>query len=426
MKAIGQFVSALGMLLAAGCASLPSIDDRVASSALRDTADTRLGKAIAPLAARYAGAHGATGASAEPGKPVKSGLYALAGGREVADLDVLAVGAIAGQVSTDFDRYWSSESAFPVDRLLQPVSEDTVAREYSEAVQKTSFLRELFEGQLKLEWAITRMISDDPAKVLKKSASAAKLSERLEEIIGTPKSLLELVSPYFVPMQEGVDYLVALARQGVEIRVLTNSLAATDVVAVYPGYARWRKPLLEAGIALHEYKPLSPTPRSDGSSASGRRSRSPALGDSIGRGGAGRSGGSGSTGSAGSGGSIGSLGSIGPGGSGRFGSSSSSLHAKTFSVDRSRVVIGSFNFDPRSAELNTELAFIIDSPALARSVDRGMLRARSGHLRSCRALGQRRACSTWAAARACRRACLPRTRWPASWRSTTIRRSSRN
>ena len=54
---------------------------------------------------------------------------------------------------------------------------------------------------------------------------------------------------------------------------------------------------------------------------------------------------------------------------GPSGSSSSSLHAKTFSVDRARIFIGSFHFDPRSAELNTELGFVIDSPALARKIE---------------------------------------------------------
>ena len=53
---------------------------------------------------------------------------------------------------------------------------------------------------------------------------------------------------------------------------------------------------------------------------------------------------------------------------GLTGSSASSLHAKTFAVDRQRVVVGSFNFDPRSARLNTEMGFIIDSPRLAEAM----------------------------------------------------------
>jgi putative cardiolipin synthase len=106
----------------------------------------------------------------------------------------------------------------------------------------------------------------------------------------------------------------------VKIRVLTNSLEATDVAIVHAGYAKWRKALLEGGISLYELRRLSPE-------------------IAVGK------------------------------GAGRMGSSGSSLHAKTFSVDRSHVFIGSFNFDPRSSKLNTEMGFVIDSPALAQKIE---------------------------------------------------------
>ena len=144
------------------------------------------------------------------------------------------------------------------------------------------------------------------------------LWNRLKEIIDSPKRELQLVSPYFVPGAEGVQELTKLARAGVNITVLTNALEATDVPAVHAGYAKRRKPLLAAGIRLYELKRLV----------------------------AGRS----------------------PRGSGLMGSSSSSLHAKTFAVDRTRLFVGSFNFDPRSARLNTEMGFVIESAALANVV----------------------------------------------------------
>jgi putative cardiolipin synthase len=253
-----------------------------------------------------------------------------------ADLDVLAVGPIVGQVSTDFDRYWASGSAYPVASLVaapaQAVVEERLAAMAAVArddgaengARGREFLDTLLRGDSRLTWAVTRLVSDDPAQVLEASLPPAPLVERLEEILGTPRTLLEIVTAYFVPLQEGVDYLSALVRRGVDVRVLTNSLAATDVVAVHAGYARWRKALLEAGVSLYEYKPLAPTPGS---------------------------------------------GSAGGSGAGSLGSSSSSLHAKTFSVDHARVVIGSFNFDPRSLQLNTELGFIVDSPELARAVE---------------------------------------------------------
>jgi putative cardiolipin synthase len=143
----------------------------------------------------------------------------------------------------------------------------------------------------------------------------------LHQYLGEPTNHLELVSPYFVPTAAGVDWLVAMAVRGAQIRVLTNSLDATDVTAVHAGYAKRRKALLKAGIKLFESRRQS-TDEGVQAESSG----------------------------------------------GFSGSSDSSLHAKTFSVDGSRLFIGSFNFDPRSAKLNTEMGFIIDSPALAQRI----------------------------------------------------------
>jgi putative cardiolipin synthase len=176
------------------------------------------------------------------------------------------------------------------------------------------------ERRLPFEWAPTLMLSDDPAKGLGRAADDALLWTRLTAHIGAPVSELHLVSPYFVPGVAGSGHFAALAKRGVKVSVLTNSLEATDVAAVHAGYARYRKPMLESGVTMFEMKRRS-------SLATARR----ALTESS-------------------------------------GSSRSSLHAKTFAIDRSRIFVGSFNFDPRSARLNTELGFVIDSPALARQL----------------------------------------------------------
>ncbi len=245
------------------------------------------------------------------------------------DLDVLAVGPIVGEVAADFDRYWASASSHPAARVLPaadgPLRIETVAAaaSYREAVRNSAFARELLEGRLALEWAPARMVSDDPAKGLGLAASSALLPHQLKELLGDPSSTLDLVSSYFVPAAAGTQTLAGIARSGVRIRILTNSLEATDVAVVHAGYARRRKALLKAGITLYELRRLSP--------ARHKRSRG-------------------------------------------VGSSASSLHAKTFSVDGTRVFIGSFNFDPRSAELNTEMGFVIESAALAQAIARTLER----------------------------------------------------
>jgi putative cardiolipin synthase len=138
---------------------------------------------------------------------------------------------------------------------------------------------------------------------------------RLQKLLGTPGRTMHMISPYFVPGDGGTERLTAFARGGVEVSVLTNALEATDVVAVHAGYARRRAALLKAKVALYELK------RAPARTPGRRRFRA--------------------------------------------GSSRSSLHAKSFVVDGKRVFVGSFNFDPRSARLNTEMGFVIDSPAMA-------------------------------------------------------------
>jgi cardiolipin synthase C len=103
----------------------------------------------------------------------------------------------------------------------------------------------------------------------------------------------------------------------VKVRVLTNSLSSTDVSVVHSGYAKRRCELATAGVRLFELKPtaIEALSRSKHKSAAA--------------------------------------------------SSSASLHGKTFAVDARRVFVGSFNFDPRSALLNTEMGLIVDSPLLA-------------------------------------------------------------
>jgi len=242
------------------------------------------------------------------------------------DLDVLAVGAVVPQVSRDFDRYWASASSYPLAALLQGASRDLPAKAgpmalaATESVPPSALVRDLLAGRLALHWAPVAMVSDDPAKGLGRAATQDLLWARLQAVMPNASREVQLVSPYFVPRGRGADLLISLATQGRRVTVLTNALEATDVPAVHGGYAPWRRPLLEAGVELYELK---------------RQAAAPA-------------------------------GPQGPVSS--AGSSSSSLHAKTFVVDRTDLFVGSFNFDPRSARLNTEIGFVIHAPPLAAAV----------------------------------------------------------
>jgi len=258
------------------------------------------------------------------------------------DLDVLAAGPVVREASAEFDRYWNSEFAYPAASLLAPppgdgatrlndnwqkVKQDPKAQRYADALRQTPLVQQLAEGRIAMEWTTARILSDDPDKVRSSpERSDLQLSAQLSKVFGNGQRELDLVSPYFVPGKGGAEALERIAGRGVKVRVLTNSLAATDVAPVHAGYAKYRKELLRSGVMLYELKPGAAEVTSNGDD---RRA----------------------TGVPGSGGSS--------------GSSASSLHAKTFAVDRSRVFVGSFNLDPRSAHINTEMGMLIDSPVLA-------------------------------------------------------------
>ena len=271
------------------------------------------------------------------GRNIGDEYFGTGGGALFVDVDVLAVGAVVPDVSRDFDRYWASDSSYPAEDLVPPIGAErrkevegrlsSAARSpegqaYAEAVRRLPLVDLLLQHRL-FEWAPVRLVSDDPAKGLGRVAQNDLFFSRLTARMGEPKRELGLVSSYFVPARTGARALAAMAARGVEVTVLTNALEATDVPIVHAGYAKWRKPLLRAGVRIFELR----------GPEAGARPRSEVR----------RGGGSGS----------------------RLTGAGSALHAKTMAVDRKRVFVGSFNFDPRSANLNTELGFVIDSPRFA-------------------------------------------------------------
>lgn len=251
------------------------------------------------------------------------------------DLDVLAVGKVVPAISSDFDRYWNSPSAYPAQLIvadaderapiateLERLSDTGQMTEYREVLQNSQLIEKLSAGTLDLEWTTATLVSDDPAKGQGEVPQDELLSNRMAEAVGEIQRRFDGVSAYFVPGAEGVKTFAELEARGVEVRLLTNSLEATDVLPVHAGYAKRRESLLDSGVELFELrrKAAPNTPKSK---------------------------------------------------LGTFGSSGASLHAKTFAVDGRRIFIGSFNFDPRSATLNTEMGILINSQRMAEGLHSG-------------------------------------------------------
>ncbi len=269
------------------------------------------------------------------GRNIGDEYFAATDGVLFADLDVMAAGDIVEAVSADFDLYWQSQSAYPLERLLPAITESqqkkflmdleninqqSTAALYLTSLRNSHFIEELLAGSLEMLWTDVDMVSDHPLKGIGHATESELLIYQLNQLLGQPEQRIILVSPYFIPTKAGIDVFKTLIESGVEITVLTNSFEATDVAVVHAGYAKYRKALLKMGVSLFEMR------KSD--------SNQPDDKDTT-----------------------------------LAGSSGSSLHAKTFAVDGKRVFIGSFNFDPRSAMLNTELGFIINSPELAAAVE---------------------------------------------------------
>lgn len=246
------------------------------------------------------------------------------------DLDLLAAGPVAREVSEVFDEYWNSPYAIPAEALIGGGSDDLSLDEARarlitayESGKETEYGAALSHGirqavrsgGFNLDWVPAEVFSDPPEKAAGESVKV--LAQDTAPILMSARSEVIVASAYFVPGPGGVALLSALAKRGVRVLVLTNSLDSNDVEPVHGHYARYRKALLEAGVELWELRPDKNRP-----------DRS--LLD--------------------------------------LGQSRSALHSKAFVVDRHEFFIGSFNWDPRSVNINTEMGILIEAPGLAHDV----------------------------------------------------------
>jgi putative cardiolipin synthase len=250
------------------------------------------------------------------------------------DIDVLSAGPIAADISKSFDEFWNDDHAYPVLQLYKKRKGHKALQDIRIRLKHNwqKFSRRFRAGKpagaaTRLEgeellnnlvWASADLVTDASAKVQGAQNFSPPLL-RLKEIVDQAKEEFVIISAYFVPRERGVEWLTSLCARNMKVKVLTNSLASTDVVAVHTGYGKHRVSLLDKGVSIYELKP-----RGD------KNTRQRLLA--------------------------------------RKAPSYASLHAKAYIVDREYAVIGSFNFDPRSAFLNTELGLFIKSPELARQL----------------------------------------------------------
>ena len=253
------------------------------------------------------------------------------------DFDLAVVGPMVGALSRTFDLYWNDRLAIPVENLplgrptakdleacrhdLARHTEKMIASEYMRSLPGRNILEEILSGK-PLTWAKATLAYDPPDKAQNERDNhpGRLMWQRVAEAAERAQRDLIIISPYLVPGDSEMALIRRLRERGVRVRVLTNSLASTDMPIVQVGYMRYRVPLLEAGCELYEVRPLLGKPKTKHDL-------------------------------------------IQSGSSNRFG-----LHAKVLVIDGQRAFVGSMNFDKRSLDFNTELGLIIDSPKIARDL----------------------------------------------------------
>lgn len=268
---------------------------------------------------------------------IADGRLAVVGGRNIGDeyfgagdqsnfrdIDMLLMGPVVQATEEVFDSYWNSEVSMPIRALvrlrkgglarlrreLAAAAAAGTARPYVERVLQRISLPKMLDNAATYWTRDARIVSDPPEKALGLGTKNWIMSTLMPVLAAADRSV-EIVSPYFVPGVDGTNGLTRMSAAGVDVAVLTNSLAATDVAVVHGGYAPYRKALLEGGVRLYELQPFL-----------GRAEMS------------------------------------------IFGSRGASLHTKAFTVDNHTGFVGSFNFDPRSISLNTEMGVLFVEPDL--------------------------------------------------------------
>jgi len=246
---------------------------------------------------------------------------------EFEDFDVLGVGKVATDVSATFDLFWNSRRSLPLealdvefteaqlDKVRQQMKEEfdeAYASVFAEAMEN-KIIRELVDNKDELFPAGWEVITDDPQKLKTKVAVEQRQHfNRLAELVVGAHEEVIVVTPYLVPLKSGIEFWRGIVDQGTRVVMLTNSLASTNHIPVHSGYARYRKPLLEAGVELYEA-------RVDAVEHLAERPGAP---------------------------------------------DNKTLHTKLFIIDRNQVFAGSLNLDPRSIDLNSEMGVNILSEEL--------------------------------------------------------------
>lgn len=278
------------------------------------------------------------------GRNMTNQYYNVSDNYQFSDVDVMLVGTAVKDISHSFDEYWSHEYAYKVQEVVKQSAhhlsyeslkrqldehyERVTVQNYLDLTSNSQAIDSLMSRNIQLDWVKAEVVKDSPDKIKSKAKKKEHLNFQLIQHLEQPEKNVDLISAYFVPEKKGAKMLTDLAKDGVKVRVLTNSFKANDVAVVHAFYGKYRQNLLEHGVQLYEFLPALNKNDLDKNTEDLAKKAKVSI----------------------------------------KGLSRSSLHAKLMALDEKQVFIGSFNFDPRSAYLNTEIGVLLNSPPLAKAV----------------------------------------------------------
>ena len=262
------------------------------------------------------------------GRNLAAEYFSLNDDTEFFDLDVLALGPVVDEVAASFDSFWNFSKALNIQHLSGKPSRDKMARArqnidsvmsstgaaiYLDAIN-SKILVQLINGETEAIVAKAKLMAENPVKLkLSVNDDSERLINELGEFMLNARHEVLIISPYFIPTSNGMDFIQSIRDKGVRFKLVTNSLASTNQVAVHGAYERYREGLLAMGVEIYEARP-------DAFQAMAQNSGTQLR---------------------------------------------TTMHTKLLIIDQRYVFIGSLNMDPRSLVINTEMGIMIDSPNLA-------------------------------------------------------------
>ncbi len=297
---------------------------------------------------------------------IVDGKLGITGGRNMAaeyfdynqtynfrDRDALLIGPVAKLMETSFNQFWASPLSAPVEELYDglglmqkhvSVNDEEVREVYARlhdyanspenftpenrtAIQDTpKVFQRLIE---QTHWSDITFISDTPGKNKQRFllGGGGKTTEKLAALVNNAQHSIVIQSPYLVMSDQAISLFNQALKRGVNVKINTNSLASTDNIQAFSGYRNQRDKLIKMGIKIYEFKPAPAIAKSLLRTNINNPSSPPIF----------------------------------------------AIHAKTMVVDNKTVYIGTFNFDPRSQNLNTEVGVIAQDTVLANAVEQSIL-----------------------------------------------------